>query len=307
MESTAWPPLDDSAREGTSASLLWWGQIIGKTRLALSPMINQWWQVPLYVTARGLGTSPMPVAERALDLEIDLIDHRLVARTSDGRSASMALCDQQVARFYADYVALLRGLGVEVTINPIAVEVPELVRLDRDTRLCRYDPDWANRFFRALLQADRLLKEFRGKFRGKASPVHLFWGAGDLAATRFSGRPAPRHPGGMPHVADAVMVEAYSEEVASSGFWAGDARFPEAAFYAYVYPEPPGFAAAEVRPAAARYDRSLGEFLLPYSAVRAAREPAAEVRAFLETTYAAAADLGHWNRAALERPDDGRT
>ncbi len=301
MDADAWPRLDDGGRHGTHESLLWWGQIVGKTRLALSPMVNHWWQVPLYLTARGLGTTPMPVGARVLDLEIDLIDHRLVARTSDGRTTSMALCDQQLSSFYAEYVRHLRELGVEVAINPTAVEVPELVRLDRDARVCRYDPDWASRFFRALLQADRLLKEFRGKFRGKASPVHFFWGGFDLAATRFSGRPAPRHPGGVPHVSDAVMVEAYAEEVSSAGFWPGDARFPEPAFYAYAYPEPAGFADAPVRPAAARYDRTLGEYVLPYAAVRAAADPDADVRAFLESTYAAAADLGKWDRAALER------
>jgi hypothetical protein len=302
MAFDAWPALDLGGREGTSESLLWWGQILGKTRLALSPMMNQWWQVPLYVTARGLTTSAMPVGDRSLDMEMDLIDHRLVARTSDGGTSAMRLCDQQLSSFYAEYVRTLAELGVEVKIHPLAVEVPELVRLDRDERVCRYDPDWANRLFRALTQADRLLKEFRAKFRGKASPVHFFWGAADLAATRFSGRPAPRHPGGVPHVSDAVMHEAYAEEVSSAGFWPGDARFSEPAFYAYAYPEPAGFSSAEVRPTGARYDKNLGEFLLPYADVRAAPDPAADVRAFLETTYAAAANLGKWDRAALERP-----
>src|SRR5204863_7580091 len=179
----------------------------------------------------------------------------------------------------------------DVKLWPFTVEMPERVRLDRDGRVCRYDADWANRFFRALVQADRTLKEFRGGFLGKASPVHFFWGGFDLAVTRFSGRPAPRHPGGIPNVGDFVMWEAYSHEVSSAGFWAGDARFPEAAFYAYAYPEPAGFARAPVRPAAARYEPSLGEFVLPWAAVRGAPDPAADVRAFLETTYAAAADL----------------
>ena len=179
--------------------------------------------------------------------------------------------------------------------------MPEAVRLDRDQRICRYDADWANRFFRVLVQADRLLKQFRGLFLGKASPVHFFWGGFDLAVTRFSGRPAPPHPGGVPHVGDWVMREAYSHEVSSAGFWPGDARFPEAAFYSYAYPEPRGFGAAAVRPAAARYEASLGEFVLPYSAVRSAPNPSADVLAFLETTYAAAADLGGWERTTLER------
>jgi len=190
---------------------------------------------------------------------------------------------------------------VRLEISPIVVEIADRVLLDRDQRLCRYDGDWANRFFRALVQADRLLKEFRGRFTGKASPVHFFWGAGDLAATRFSGRPAPQHPGGIPHVSDRVMREAYSQEVSSAGFWAGDARFPEAAFYAYAYPAPAGFPEFAVRPAAARFDPALGEFVLPYAAVRGAADPSAEVRAFLQSTYEAAAELGHWDRGRLER------
>jgi hypothetical protein len=264
-------------------------------------MVNHWWQVPLYVTARGLTTSAMPVGERALDVELDFIDHRLVARTSDGGVESMGLCDQPLADFYAAYLQRLAKLGVSVPIHPLAVEIPDVVRFDRDPRLCRYDPGWANRFFHALVQADRLLKEFRGRFLGKASPVHFFWGAFDLAATRFSGRPAPPHPGGIPHVADRVMREAYSQEVSSAGFWPGDARFPEAAFYSYAYPAPPEFSNARLLPAAARYEPALGEFVLPYAAVRAAADPAAEVRAFLDSTYAAAADLGGWDRRRLER------
>jgi hypothetical protein len=213
----------------------------------------------------------------------------------------MSLCDQALSGFHAEYMGLLTKLGVSVTINPIAVEMVDLVRLDRDARVCRYDPDWSNRFFRALIQADRLLKEFRGRFVGKASPVHFFWGGFDLAVTRFSGRPAPLHPGGIPHIADRVMQEAYSQEVSSAGFWPGDARFPEPAFYAYAYPAPAGFADAAVRPAAARYEPTLGEFLLPYAAVRSAPDPSADVLAFLQSTYEAAADLGKWDRARLER------
>jgi hypothetical protein len=298
-----WPRLDIGGGAETSQSLLFWGQILGKTRLALSPMVNHWWQVSLRLTARGLTTTAMPVDQRLLDVEVDLIDHRLVARTSDGGIESMSLCDQPLATFYAEYMRLLGKLGVRVEISPMAVEIPDRVLLDRDARLCRYDGDWANRFFRALLQADRLLKEFRGRFQGKASPVHFFWGAGDLAATRFSGRPAPLHPGGIPHVSDRVMQEAYSQEVSSAGFWAGDARFPEAAFYAYAYPAPAGFAEAAVRPAAARFEPALGEFVLPYAAVRSAPDPSAAVLAFLQSTYEAAADLGRWDRARLERND----
>ncbi len=296
-----WPRLDVGRGPETSQTLLLWGQVVGKTRLALCPMTNQWWQAAFTLSARGLTSSAMPVGDRLLDVELDFIDHRLVARTSDGAVESMSLFDQPLASFYAGYLHCLANLGVEVVISPVAVEIPDLIRFDRDLRPCGYDPEWANRYFRALIQADRLLKIFRGRFVGKASPVHLFWGAFDLAATRFSGRPAPRHPGGIPHVKDLVMQEAYAEEVSSAGFWAGDARFPAAAFYSYAYPQPPGFEAAAVRPSAARFHPGLGEFVLPYAAVREAADPSADVLAFLESTYDAAADLAHWDRLHLER------
>ncbi|HEX3901805.1 MAG TPA: DUF5996 family protein [Polyangia bacterium] len=296
-----WPRLDVGGGPETRRSLLLWGQILGKTRLALCPMVNHWWQVPLMVTARGLTTTPMPIGDRVLDLELDFIDHRLVARTSDGGLESMALCEQTLAAFYREYQRRLASLGVSVPIYPVAVEVPDVIRLDQDERRCGYDPDWANRYFRALIQVDRLLKEFRGRFLGKGSPVHLFWGAFDLAVTRFSGRPAPEHPGGVPHVGDWVMREAYSQEVSSAGFWPGDDRFPQAAFYSYAYPAPAGFGEAPVRPAAARYEPALGEFLLPYADVRAAKDPSADVLAFLQSSYEAAADLGNWDRLRLER------
>jgi hypothetical protein len=303
QDQDPWPRLDTGGGAETSQSLLFWTQILGKTRLALSPMVNHWWQVSLRLTARGLTTTPMPVDHRVLDVELDLVDHRLVARTSDGGLESMSLCDQPLATFYGEYRRLLGKLGVTVEITPTVVEIPERVRLDDDARLCRYDGDWANRFYRALIQADKLLKEFRGRFVGKASPVHFFWGACDLAATRFSGRPAPQHPGGIPHVSDAVMREAYSQEVSSAGFWAGDARFPEAAFYSYAYPAPAGFGQAAVRPAAARFNATLGEFVLPYAAVRSAPDPSAAVLDFLQSTYEAAADLDKWDRVRLERND----
>jgi len=296
----AWPRLDVGAGSETRRTLLLWTQIVGKTRLALAPMINHWWQVPLYVSARGLTTSKIPYGDLAFDVELDLLAHQLVIRTSDGGGDMIDLCDGPLNGFYREYLDRLARLGISVRILPFAVETPEDIHFDRDAVECRYDPDWATRFFRALLQAHRLLEEFRGEFIGKTSPVHFFWGAFDLAVTRFSGRPAPPHPGGFPHVADRVMREAYSHEVSSAGFWPGDDR-NEAAFYAYAYPAPAGFAAAAVRPSAARYDSTLGEFLLPYAAVRAADDPRAEVRAFLQTTYAAAAELARWNRAELER------
>jgi len=307
MSPDAWPELDVPAARETVATLQLWGQIVGKTRLALSPMTNHWWQVPFYVSARGLTTSLIPTADgRGFDVELDLTEHRLVARASDGASATLALGDQRLDGFYAGYRDCLAQLGVSVALYPYTVETPERVSLDRDTRLCVYDGGWANAFFRALVPIDDLLKRFRGRFLGKASPVHFFWGGFDLAVTRFSGRPAPPHPGGIPNVGDWVMREAYSHEVSSAGFWPGDARYPRAGFYAYAYPEPPGFKEARVRPSAARYEPSLGEFLLPYEAVRESVDPAADVLAFLESTYAAAADLAKWDRKALERHEEVR-
>jgi hypothetical protein len=302
MADSGWPALDGAGFLETTSSLQLWAQIVGKLRLTLNPMLNHWWQVPLYVSARGLATSPIPVGHRVLDIELDFIDHRLVSRTSDGGIDSIPLGDGTPADFYAGLMASLRKLDVEIAINPVTVEMPEAVHLDSDGRACRYDALWARRFFEALVRIDGVFKRFRGGFQGKASPVHFFWGGFDLAVTRFSGRPAPPHPGGIPHVRDAVMREAYSHEVSSAGFWPGDARFPEAAFYSYAYPEPAGFREAAVRPAAARFDATLGEFVLPYAAVRAADDPEADLLAFLETTYAAAADLARWDRRALERP-----
>jgi Family of unknown function (DUF5996) len=302
----ACPDLDVPGWQATASSLHLWSQIVGKTRLALADMMNHWWQVPLYVSARGLATSPIPQGGRAFDVELDLVEHRLIVRASDGGVETMELGECALASFYQRYMQRLAALGFQVSIYPVTVELPERVQLDRDTRPCAYDREWANRFYRALLSADAVLKRFRGHFLGKASPVHVFWGALDLAVTRFSGRRAPPHPGGVPNVGDWVMREAYSHEVSSAGFWAGDARFPQAAFYAYAYPEPAGFKDAAVRPAAARYEPSLGEFVLPYAAVRAARDPAADLFDFLQTTYVAAADLARWDRAALERQGDVR-
>jgi Family of unknown function (DUF5996) len=298
-----WPKLATPGWEATCRTMHMWSQIIGKTRLALAPMVNHWWQVPLYVSARGLTTSPIPVGTSALEFEVelDLISHRLEMRGSDGTVDSFALESGTLARFYARYFAGLRRLGVDVKIYPLAVEIPETIYLDRDETFRAYDPDWAHRFFGALVQTDRLLKQFRAAFLGKASPVHFFWGSFDMAVTRFSGRPAPMHPGGTPNCPDYVMREAYSHEVSSAGFWPGDARLPEAAFYSYAYPVPAGFAESPVLPAAARYFEPLGLFVLPYEAVRTSSSPDRDVASFLETTYAAAADLAKWDRRAVER------
>jgi hypothetical protein len=301
----AWPELATPGWQDTSRTLLLWSQIIGKTRLALAPMTNHWWQVTLYVSARGLTTSPIPCGSGIFEVELDFIAHRLNVRKSDGTAASLPLEAVSVAEFYAGYFGALRGLGIDVKIYPLAVEIQETIRLDQDRTPRPYDRDWARRFFVALSNADRVLKQFRGRFLGKSSPVHFFWGASDLAVTRFSGRSAPPHPGGIPHCPDRVSLEAYSHEVSSAGFWPGDVRFPEAAFYSYAYPEPPGFSEAPLRPSSARYDQDVREFVLPYAAVRQAADPDAEVLSFLESTYAAAAELAHWDRAALEQRTSG--
>jgi hypothetical protein len=301
--SRPWPALDGAGARETVASLHMWTQIVGKTRLALCAMENHWWQVPLYVSARGLASLAMPADGRALDVELDFLSHDLRLRTSDGGTEIIPLGERPLCDFYAEYRLRLLRLGLSPRLYPYAVEIPERVAFESDARLCGYDPEWAGRFFQALLRADRVLKQFRGRFIGKVSPVHFFWGGFDLAVTRFSGRRAPPHPGGIPNVGDWVMREAYSHEVSSAGFWPGDPRFPEPAFYAYAYPEPAGFKDARVRPAAARYEASLGEFVLPYEAVRAAPDPEAALLEFLHDTYDAAADLGRWDRDALERHD----
>ena len=297
----AWPSLPLAAWQDTCETLHLWTQIVGKTRLALAPMMNHWWQVTLYVTSRGLTTSLMPRGERTLEAEFDFIDHDLRVRTSEGDVRTMPLIPRSVADFYQEYRAVLRALGVEVELLARPVEVAEAIPFAEDRKHAAYDAPWARRFWRVLVQADRVLKEFRARFVGKASPVHFFWGSFDLAVTRFSGRPAPEHPGGAPSVADWVMREAYSHELSSAGFWPGDARFPEPAFYAYAYPEPPGFAEAPVRPEGAFYRRDMAEFLRPYEAVRTAPSPDRALLEYLQSTYEAAAELGGWDRVTLER------
>jgi hypothetical protein len=299
-----WPPLAYESWADTRETLHRFSQIVGKTRLALEPMVNHWWQVPLYVSVRGLTTSAMPYGGRAMvEVEFDFLAHQLEIRTSDGERRTLPLAAQSVADFYAAYRRALTALGVVVDIWPVPVELPgDALPFAQDRLHAAYDPAAAQRFWRLLLQADRILKIFRGRFLGKSSPVHFFWGSFDLAVTRFSGRPAPPHPGGAPHVADWVMREAYSHEVSSAGFWPGSPQAPAAAFYSYAYPAPAGFAGAPLAPPGASFDTQLGEFVLPYETLRAAADPEAALLAFLETTYAAAADLARWDRAALERP-----
>lgn len=300
-DDTDWPPLPLAAWRDTYATLHMWTQVVGKTRLALAPMENHWWQCTLYVSDRGLTTSPMPDGTRLLTVAFDFIDHLLVLRTARGERRQFPLVPQSVARFHAQYLEALRSLGFTPRIHGRPSEVEESIPFAQDEVHAAYDRDAVHRWWRAMLQADRVFKRFRGRFQGKQSPVHFFWGSFDLAVTRFSGRPAPRHPGGAPNCPDYVMVEAYSRECSSAGFWPGGGPVAEAAFYAYAYPQPEGYASATVQPAAASYHAKAGEFILPYDAVRTAADPDATLLQFLQSTYEAAATLAHWDRDALER------
>jgi uncharacterized protein DUF5996 len=299
--TTAWPDLPYLAWRETAATLQLWTQIVGKIRLALTPWLNHGWQVPLYVTARGLGTSPISTGDDLLEIEFDFIKHRLDMRTSRGDERALALEPQTVADFYCGVLDLMRDIGVVVAINEMPNEVQNAIPFSKDRTHASYDAAAACRFWRALIQVDRVFKLFRSGFLGKASPVHFFWGSFDLAVTRFSGRTAPLHPGGVPGLPDAVTREAYSHEVSSAGFWPGNEAFPQAAFYSYAYPEPAGFRDRPVTPGA-HFDAKLAEFVLPYDTVRAAADPDAVLLDFLSSTYAAAAEAGSWNRAALECP-----
>jgi hypothetical protein len=294
-----WPALPYGAWKDTCRTLHLWTQIVGKARLARSPWLNHSWQTPLYLTPRGLTTGIVFDGARPFDLEFDFVDQALRVRT-DGPTVAVALRPMSVADFYAQVMAALEAVGTPVAIHGAPNELPEAVPFAQDVAPRAYDAAYVRRFWRVLLQADRVLKTFRTGFLGKASPVHFFWGSFDLAATRFSGRPAPAHPGGIPHLPNAVAREAYSHEVSSAGFWPGGPGAEEAMFYAYAYPEPPGFRTAAVAPAGARFDTGLGEFVLPYEAVRTAPDPDAALTSFLVSTYAAAADAGGWDRAALE-------
>ncbi|HXW82618.1 MAG TPA: DUF5996 family protein [Acidimicrobiales bacterium] len=293
-----WPELTLSTWDSTRDTLQLWAQVVGKVRLALEPMLNHWWQVPLYVSARGLTTSLMHDAAGGLEIEFDFIDHVLDFRTSRGERRQVTLEPRTVASFYHAVMGALDELGIEITILARPVEIPVAIPFDKDQEHRSYDADAVHRFWLALLQAHRVMSIFRARFIGKASPVHFFWGATDLAATRFSGRRAPIHAGGVPNCADWVMEMAYSHEVSSCGFWPGGSD--EGSFYSYAYPEPDGFRDWPVRPDTASYDATLGEFLLPYASVRAAAEPDAMLLDFLQSTYEAAADLGRWDRADLE-------
>jgi hypothetical protein len=296
-----WPNLPYAAWRDTLQTVHLWSQIVGKVRLTLTPWLNHSWHVPLYVTARGLGTSPIPIGDEILEIDFDFIGHRLTARTSRGDEDGFPLAPISVTDFHHRIFEVLSRLGVTVAIDDLPSEMTGVPRYSQDRVHTSYDAAAVNRFWRALVQADRVFKLFRSGFLGKASPVHFFWGSFDLAATRFSGRTAPRHPGGVPGLPDAVACEAYSHEECSAGFWPGNEAFPQAAFYSYAYPEPAGYRDRAVT-AGAHFDTTLGEFILPYDTVRAAAEPEALLLDFLSTTYAAAADAGGWDRAALECP-----
>jgi hypothetical protein len=296
-----WPDLNYSAWRETVGTLHLWTQVVGKTRLTLTPWLNHSWQVPLYVTARGLGSSPIPIGAEIFEIEFDFVSHRLAVRTSRGEERALPLQSQTVADFYHAVIDLLNGMGIAAAIKETPNEIVNPIRFSQDTIHAAYDAAAVHRFWRALVQADRIFKLFRSGFLGKASPVHFFWGSFDLAVTRFSGRRAPLHPGGVPGLRDAVVQEAYSHEVSSAGFWPGNEAFPRAAFYSYAYPEPEGFRERRVTPDA-DFDPTLGEFILPYDSVASAPEPDALLLDFLTTTYAAVAETGGWDRAALECP-----
>jgi hypothetical protein len=300
-----WPPLPFAEWKETCTTLHMWTQIVGKIRLTVSPWVNHSWHVTLYLTARGLTTSPMPFGSRIFQIDFDFIDHQLRIETGEGTRRTIALAPKSVAEFYGEVMNALRELELPVTINVLPNEVDPAIPFDRNEKSGSYDPEYAHRFWLVLLQADRVFKQFRAEFCGKCSPVHFFWGSFDLAVTRFSGRPAPPHPGGVPHLPDAIAREAYSQEVSSLGFWPGNALMPEAIFYSYAYPAPNGFAETKVKPSAAGFNSQLKEFTLPYDAMRQAADPDRELLDFAHSTYDAAATLANWDRARLTeiKPD----
>jgi hypothetical protein len=300
-----WPALPFAEWKETAKTLHMWTQIVGKVRLALSPWTNHSWHVTLYLTARGLTTSPIPFQGRILEMRFDFVAHELRLLTSDGGLKTIPLRPQSVAQFYRAVMDALHDLEIQVHIATMPNEVDPAIRFDQDDEHASYDPEYANRFWRVLLQSDRVFKEFRSEFCGKCSPVHFFWGSFDLAVTRFSGRPAPQHPGGVPHLPDVITREAYSHEVSSLGFWPGNETMPEPVFYSYAYPEPRGFSEAKAEPSLAKYNSQLKEFVLPYEQMRGTESPDTALLQFARTTYDAASTLGNWDRAALTevKPD----
>jgi hypothetical protein len=307
LPDSAWPELSYNDWQDTRSTLHMWTQVVGKIRLALAPMVNHWWQTPLYVTARGLSTSPMPYGQDYLQIDFDFHDRRLRIDHSRGAQRALSLEPRSVADFHAELMARLAEMGTPVKIWTRPVEVEVAIPFEEDHEHASYDRDAAHRFFQTLRQADRLMHAFRSGFQGKVSPVHFFWGSFDHAVSRFSGRGAPPHPGGIPNLADWVTREAYSHELSSCGFWPGDARYPQAAFYAYAYPEPAGFRDTPVAPETAFYHPTLSEYVLPYGAVRQSADPDRAALDFLQSTYDAAADRGGWDRQRLERTATGNS
>ena len=296
----SWPALPFAEWKDTAITLHMWTQIVGKIRLTLSPWINHSWHVTLYVTSRGLTTSPIPHGTRTFEIRFDFIDHQLRILTSDGKSQIIELKPRSVAELYRSLMKALQDLDLAVAINTTPNEIQDAIPFEQDEQHRSYDREYANRFWRVLVQSDRVFKQFRSRFCGKCSPVHFFWGSFDLAVTRFSGRLAPPHPGGVPHLPDAVTREAYSQEVSSLGFWPGNDAFPTPIYYSYAYPEPSGFPEAKIQPEAGHYDPKLHEFLLPYDAVRSAENPDHVLLEFAQSSYDAASTLGKWDREALQ-------
>jgi len=302
IDHAPWPSLPYPAWRETCTTLHLWTQVIGKIRLACTPWLNHSWHVTLYPTAQGLTTSLVPYGQRSFEIEFDFNQHQLVIRTGEGGSEKIALKPRTVASFFAAVIATLASLEIAVQITELPCEIPGAIPFSHDHTHSAYDPEYAHRLWRALIQIDRVFKQFRTGFIGKCSPVHFFWGSFDLAVTRFSGRPAPLHPGGVPGVADAVMREAYSHELSSAGFWPGGSGIDYPAFYSYAFPEPTGYRSSTTEPKEAFFNEALGEYLLPYETVRTATNPDATLLAFLQSTYDAAANCGNWDRSALERP-----
>jgi Family of unknown function (DUF5996) len=298
--SDIWPALPFDEWKDTAVTLHMWTQIVGKIRLRLAPWTNHSWHVTLYLTSRGLTTSPIPHGFHTFEIRFDFIDHELRIVKNDGAVRVLKLRDESVANFYRELMNALTELELPVKIDMLPNEIENPIRFDQDEQHRSYNSEHANRFWRVLVQCDRVFKEFRARFCGKCSPVHFFWGSFDLAVTRFSGRPAPPHPGGVPHLPDAITREAYNQEVSSLGFWPGNSASPTPIFYSYAYPEPPGFSDAKVKPTAASYYAKMREFILPYDAVRTAENPDTALLEFAQSTYDAASTLGKWDRAALE-------
>lgn len=301
LSGDLWPSLPFQEWKETYATLHMWTQIVGKIRLAQTPWLNHSWHTTLYLTSRGLTTSPIPHGIRTFQIYFDFIDHKLLIQTTDGELKTIPLAPRSVADFYNELFARLAELNLKVKIHTMPNEVATPIPFEKDHEHASYDAEYAGRFWRALVQADRVFKQFRARFIGKCSPVHFFWGSFDLAVTRFSGRRAPEHPGGIPHLPDWVTREAYSHEVSSCGFWPGGEQMPQPVFYSYAYPEPEGFSMAKVSPNGAGYNSELREFIFPYDEVRQSASPDEALLEFLQSSYEGAADSGRWDRSELER------